>query len=331
MKKKFILLLVLIFSTTLYGCSNSNAKKNNLKTSNSIKIKYTEPEKETSFSLSDTTLTPSSFTFLDDTLIFPNWDDKDRISLIKGNLPGTYISKNDATTFFDYRTNSLACSKNIVFFANNSDKYSLCSLNTSNNTYKKLLDYSVSDLIFLDNSIYFINKSDGYTLYSYDLSSKTASKLTSNKVGKYIINNNSILYQNISDNSKLYRMDLKGENNLVVSKFAVDSFTIYENTILAINSYDDYSLYSITPSDLKETRIGFINSKDLKEANGKLYCLNRNTSHLNSLSVDMKKPSVSSKEIYSEGINEYYPTTDYIFAKKSVNINNTYIYIIKNS
>lgn len=330
MKKKLILLLVLIFSTTLYGCSSSTAKKNNAKTSNSIKIKYEAPSDKKSFALSDTSLTPSPFTFVEDTLVFPNWDDKDRISLIKGDLPNTYISKNDATSFFDYRTNSLTCSNNIAFFADTSKNYALSSLDTSNGTYTKLLDYSVSDLIFLDNTIYFINKSDGYTLYSYDLSTKKPCKLTSDKVGKYLINDNSIIYQNVSDKSKLYRINLKGEERSAISTFAVDSFIINQNTIIAINSYDDHSLYSISPTDLKETRIAFLNGKDLKESNDKVYYLNRDTCHLNSLSIDLEKPSVSTKEIYTEGINDYYPTTDYIFAKKSVNINNTYIYIIKN-
>ena len=328
MKRKLIVLLICICSTTLIACSNNSTNKKTNKRSTSFSTEYVSSSKPAPFILQDTTYTTQPFIFIDtNTLLFPNWDDKNRISTIEGNLPSNYIRTEDATSFIDYRTNSMTYINGTIYFSDYSNNYYLSSVSTVGKDIQNLLNIKTDYLTSINNTIYFINKDYGYSLYKYDINSKELVKLTNDKVGKYCINNSFILYQNISDNSKLYRINIDGTNRTAVTDFAVDSFCIYQNTIIAINSYDNYKIYQINPSDLSTKRISLIEAKDIQCYNNNIYYLDRNKNHLCLLSIDTNSNNTTSSELFKEGVNEYYPSQDYIFIKKSANINNTYIYI----
>lgn len=328
MKKKLIFLFILITCSTLISCTSNTTNSKTKSSTKNISINSPATSFSAPFILTNTTLYPTSFLFKDSTLIFPNWDDKNRISLLDEPLPKNYIKTTDVKNFFDYRTDSLTYSNNLVYFADNSNAYCLASLNLSNGKYIKILNTPVDQITLVNDKLFYIRKDDGYTLHSYDLTTNTESKITTDKVGKYLINNNFILYQNVTQSSKLYRISTTGTDNIQLSDYAVDSFVVYNSSIVTLNSYDSSNLYVIDSTTLKSKRLILLDAKDLKENNGKLYYLNRNTSHLNSLTVDLSTSTCNSSELYSEGINDYYPTDKYIFMKKAVNINNNYIYII---
>lgn len=326
--KRLFIIFICIFYFSFIGCSNPTTstpkvKTNKIDTIDSINISTTSP-----FTLSNESITPSHFIIKENTLIFPNWNDKNKISLIDKPLPSNFIKTEDINNFFDYQTNSMTILDETIYFSDLSNNYYLCSFNMATKQYTQLLNFKVQDLTLLNGVVYFINKDDNYSLYSYDTKTLTTKKLINNKIGQYIINNNQILYQNITDNSKLYKFDLNTLQNTAITDFSIDSFIVYNEQLLAINSSDNHRLYQISPNDLSTTRIALINAKNLKSVNNTIYYLNINNSNLYQLNYNTDNKEISSIIICDEGINEYYPTADYIFYKKSANINNNYVYVI---
>ena len=330
MKRKSILFLIMIFSISLLGCSDTKETNKNKIPRSIDSVELTSPPYKVPFVLTDKTYFSSPFVFKDNTLIFTNYNDKDRISLYDKELPNEYIKTEDIKEFYyDYRTSSLALLNNTIYFSDYSDSYCLASYNMDNKEYTKLYNAKVDTITIVDNNIYFINKDDGYTLYRYNIQDKKTKKITPHKVGKYIINGNHILYQNIDKNSKLYSITLDGEDNSAISEFPTDSFVVYNGVIIAVNSHDDYTPYIIQPSDLSFKRISLDKIKDLKAFNNQIYYLDRDKSNLHSLTYDLTTEEVTTTNIFSEGVNDYYPTEKAIFIKKAANINNNYVYIVK--
>lgn len=328
MKRNLIFILLTFFSLSLIGCSDTEASTKNKPKNKIESVEVASPPYSTPFIVTNETTSSNPFIFKDDNLIFPNYDDKDRISIIEGTLPSQYIKTEDVSNFYDYRTSTVALLNDTLYFSDYSDGYCLSSYNMSTNTYTKLLNIKVDNLTIYKDILYFINKDDGYKLYSYDITNKESHKLTDYKVGKYIINGNNILYQNIDKNSRLYRISLTGADNSQLTDFATDSFVVHNGIILVINSHDDYTLYSLTPSGLNTKRISLLKMKDLKSYGDNIYFLDRDTSNLHSLTYDVEKEEVTTNTIFDEGVNDYYPTEKAVFIKKAVNINNNYIHIV---
>ena len=68
----------------------------------------------------------------------------------------------------------------------------------------------------------------------------------------------------------------------------------------------------------------------MKIFNGTIYFINvSNNRHLSKMTVDLTKatPTVSFSDISDYEVNEYYPMTKGIFARKDVNVNNGYIFL----
>lgn len=330
MKRKYILGTFLSILLSLNGCSNTITNNNN----NSVPFTPTanvmlDNDLETPFILSDNAIYPSPFILYEDSMIFSNPDDKDRISIINYPLPKNYIKTTDVTDFKNYSTNTLTTIGNDVYFANYDDYDTLYSIPLGSNTATKVLDSKVQDLIAIGKTLYYINKDDNYSLYSYTPSTKEKVKLTTDKVGKYLINGNYALFQNISDGSKLYKVALDEKNLSALTNFAVDSFVIYDSKLLVLNSTDDNNLYTVDTNSLDAKRIYLMDGTDLKCHNNKLYFINHSDlNHLYSLSIDFANQKFSSSPIYEDTINFYFPTDKGIFIEKGLNINHRYIYIL---
>ena len=329
MRKSISLLLVSIFSVSiLSGCGNSTQQ--NQKAPNSLT--YTGPSAaaltDSLFVLTNTTLTPCPFVPNGNTIIFPNWEDDNKISIIPKPFNKTIITTADVKDFADYSSFSLGVINNVVYFADSSKDDCLSSFSFADKIDTKLSNNSAANIIASGNNIFYINKSNGNKLFSYDLTTNRDNIITSSKVGSYLINGDFIIYQNLDDNAKLYKCKLDGTEDSKITDFSVESFVVYSNQLLAINLTDNNRLYSINPTDLQATRIGLIDGEQLKCYQGKLYFINlADYNHLYSLTVDLTKSTSSWTSILADQVNEYYPTSEGLFVQKGVNINNPYILI----
>ena len=137
MKKTLFLLLI---STTfiLVGCNNDKSNSNS-QTSNIIKTDNSNSYNESSsFLISPDTLYPTQFISSTNSLIFPNWDDNNKISIINDPIPESIITSKDIVKFFNYSTHTLVTQGDIIYFADASNNNSLSSINMIDGTYKKL-------------------------------------------------------------------------------------------------------------------------------------------------------------------------------------------------
>ena len=328
MKKKFLATMLIFTSLALSGCSSnktndtSNSKNALPNISNGIDI-------ETPFILDATTLYTCPFSIDSNNVIFPNPEDNNRISLVKEPLPKEFISTKDVADFVNYTTNTLTMIDGTIYFANSSDKDSLSSISFEDKIIKKLNNNKVHNLIASNKTLYYINKDDSYKLYCYDIASAKSEVLAADRVGTFIINGDYIIYQNLSDKDTLYKINKDGKQREKLTDFAVNSFVVYNNKILTFNSSDNDNLYLVNPTDLTATRLAIMRGEKLKTYNNALYFLNFDDSkHLYSLNVNVDTKEVTNSLLYDNGVNEYYPTDKGIFIEKSVNINNSYIYII---
>ncbi|WP_238859114.1 hypothetical protein [Clostridium sp. YIM B02569] len=97
---------------------------------------------------------------------------------------------------------------------------------------------------------------------------------------------------------------------------------------MAFNSSDNNNLYSIDLKDLSTKRLEVMNGEDMKIFNGTIYFINvTNNRHLSKMTVDLATPKVSFNDFSDYEVNEYYPTSKGIFARKGVNVDNSYIYL----
>lgn len=331
MRNKIISLLLITSSFFLVGCNETTTKDTTPKQTPTVTSTNSE-NFQTPFILTEETLYPSSFILDNNTLVFPNPDDNNKISLINTPLPTNHIENKDITSFAEYSTYTISKANGLYYFADDSNGDCLASIDMSTKNYKKLSNTKVTNLIATNSYLFYINKGDYKKLSSFEISTGKEFLLSNDRVGKFIINGDNIIYQNVSDSSKLYTVKKDGTNNKKLADFSVESFIIYNNMILAINSSDNNNLYSIDSATLNYNRLKIMNGENLKIFNNKIYYLDLNDGkYLNSLAVDLDKNTATSTLIYKEGVNDYFPSDNSIFIERSVNINNTYVYILNNA
>lgn len=349
--KKVLLLLSLIFCTSLLGCTakpsssqntqsqSENAPKqitiNNSSTSGGSTDSNLDKEAfkkgYTPFSLKDSAVYSSLFQVNGTTTIFPNWDDNNNLSIIKEPYPKNVINTSSISDFYNYPVNSLVVVNNKAYFSDADNKSTLSSIDLSNRAYTpNLVSGKVSNIIAVSNVIYFINADDGNKLHAFDINNNTDTIICSDNVGNYLVDENTILYENKSDNSTLYAVNIDATQKQKLTNFSVNSFGPYSGVILAINSSDNNNLYSISLTDLSTKRLAIMNGEDMKIINGTIYFINvSNNRHLSKMAVNLTSatPAVNFTDISDYEINEYYPTSKGIFARKGVNVNNGYIFL----
>lgn len=329
MIKKILAAILLISSFSIIGCSNSNTKDKVTKkhlltassdTSSSIKIP---------FLINDSSYYTCPFTTNNNSLIFANWEDDNKISLVDYPLSNTIIKTEDITDFKNYSTNSLAMINDTIYFANFSNKSSLSSMSLSDNDATTIINDSVSDIIAFGSQIYYIDLTKNHNLYCYDTESKINSLIISDKVGKYMINGDFILYQNKNDNDKLYKVRLDGSEKDKLTDFAVDSFITYSGMVLTVNLSDNNRLYSINPNDFKATRISLTQCENIKTNGNEIFFSNLDDqNHLYTLKYNSTDNTTSETIVTDYAINDYFVTTDNIYLEKAQNINNEYIIVL---
>lgn len=336
MKKVTSIILGIITLTVLTGCStkyNSSTESQN-SISNSISTSTTSNDSVyIPFTLNDTSIYSSSFISNENSIIFTNWEDNNKISILEEPFPTNSISTNNIVDFFDHSATSLTKVNNIIYFGDTSNNSNLSSINLTDRTYTKLNSRHAHDITSLNNQeIIYLDipesTSSNRKLYSYNIETNSDILLTSDNVGKYIINNNFILYQNLSDGSKLYKISTDGSNREKVTDYSVDSFAVLSSQIIASNSDDNNNLYLIDPSSLNSKRFTVLSVTDLKTFNNELYGINK-SNYLCKFALNLESNEIKTTELSSDSINEYHPTDKGIFIQKSINVNNPYL--IKNN
>lgn len=348
--KKVLLLLSLILCISFVGCTaakptsttsqsqNSSATKQitvNSGNSDSGGSTNSNLDKEafkngyTSFSLKDSAVYTSLFQINGTTVVFPNWDDNNNLSVAKEPYPKDVVNTSNVSDFYNYPVNSLVVINNIAYFSDGDNKNTLSSINLSNRAYTHNLTLgNVSNMIAVNNVIYFIDQNNGNKLHAFDTTNNADSIITNENVGNYLVDEDNVLYENKSDKSTLYAIKTDGTQRQKLCNFSVNSFASYSGQILAINSSDNNNLYSINLSDLSTKRLAVMNGEDMKSLNGTIYFIDvNNNRHLSKMTVDLTAPKVSFNDISNYEINEYYPTAKGIFARKGVNGNNGYIFL----
>lgn len=351
--KKILLLLPLALSVILLSCSSQSTTQNNkdqssgsaprqisINSSNNVVSdgnSNSNLDKEsfkngyTSFSLKDTATYTSLFQVNGSTVVFPNWDDNNNISIIKEPYPQNLVNTSNIGDFYKYPANSLAVANNIVYFSDADNKSKLSSIDLSNRAYKANLTVGpASNIIAVDNAIYFTDASAENKLHVFDTTNNSDSVIVADNVGNYFVDEDTIIYENKSDKSNLYKINTDGTQKVKLTNFSVNSFGPYSGQILAINSADNNNLYAINLTDLSTQRLAVMDGEDMKIINGTIYFINvSNNRHLSKMTVDLTQatPTVSFSDITSYETNEYYPTSKGVFARKGVNVNNGYIFL----
>lgn len=349
--KKILLLLSLAFCTSFLGCAaQQSSSQNNQSQSGDAPKQITvnnsstpggstdsSLDKEafkkgyTPFSLKDSAVYTSLFQVNGITTVFPNWDDNNNLSIIKEPYPKNVINTSNVSDFFNYPVNSLAVVNNKAYFSDANNNSKLSSIDLSNRAYtSNLASGKVSNMIVVNNVVYFIDPNDGNKIHAFDTTNNTDTIISSDNVGNYLVDENIILYENKSDKSTLYAINIDGTQKQKLTNFSVNSFGPYSGQILAINSSDNNNLYSINLTDLSTKRLAIMNGEDMEILNGTIYFINvSNNRHLSKMIVNLTQatPTVSFNDISDYEVNEYYPTSKGIFARKGVNVNNGYIFL----
>ncbi|GAA0079368.1 hypothetical protein UT300005_37470 [Clostridium sp. CTA-5] len=326
MKKNLLYLILSISIFSFMGCSakkqpsSENKQSQNYSATNSLNKDVISP-----FILTDSTSLNCPFVFNDTTLVFPNPDENNRISMIKDPLPKDILKSENLSDFVNYSTNNLALINGLLYFADGSSGNSLASLNLTDKTYTKLNEDSVNNLIASTEDLFYINKNDNNKMYKYNITNKNSSALSLDSVGSFVLNGDFIIYQNLSDSSKIYSIKSDGTNRQKLTDYTANSFMPFNGSLLFFNTSDNNTLYSLDITTLESKRISLVKGEKLKGIGTQLFFINNEDSnYLYSLSVDLNKPEVTYKPYISDSINEYYLTPSGVFYEKSININNVY-------
>lgn len=309
--------------------SNNSTATNGSATSNLDKDAFKNGY--TPFSLKDSAVYASLFQVNGTTTVFPNWDDNNNLSIIKEPYPKGVVNTSNVSDFYNYPVNSLAVVNNIAYFSDADNKSTLSSIDLSNRAYKSNLSLGeVYNIIAVGNIIYFVDPRDGNKLHEFDTTNNTDKIISTDNIGNYLVDEDTALYENKSDNSTLYKINIDGTQKQKLSNFSVNSFGPYSGQILAINSADNNNLYSINLTDLSTKRLSVMDGEDMKIVNGTIYFIDvSNNRHLSKMAVNLTQatPNANFTDISKYEINDYYPTSKGIFARKGVNVNNGYIFL----
>ncbi|MDS0525283.1 DUF5050 domain-containing protein [Clostridium sp. SHJSY1] len=333
MKKYILLSLVFAATISTISCTNTT-KDSNSNSQSQISIPNNSGANSNdsieSLVLNDKTASPSSFLVNGTSIVFPNWDENNKLSIVNDPLPKDVLLSKSVSNFFNYPAETFAIVNDTIYFGDGSNNNNLASIKITDKSYTKLNNSNAHKITSYNTKVFYIDIPDNYTnkgrLYSYDTQSKETKVISPDTVGKYIINNNFIIYQNISDNSKLYKIKDDGTSKEKLTDFSVESFATYSSQLLMSNSDDNNNLYTINSSTKESKKIATMKVTDLKSFNQDLYFISGDDAKcLYKLKVDLTKPEATSTKLLSDTINEFYPTEKGIFVQKGINVNNPYI------
>lgn len=327
---KRLISILLISAFLLVGCAKStnNTESQNKQTTTDPKTEQslnniTTPQKTnvdtTTLLLDSEDISYTEFLQSNSFLFFI--DTNSKLSVVEDTINTPYILEEQVSETFDYSVGSITSINNDIFFSNLRENNALYKLNYTKKEITKILSGNFQNISSYKNSIIFINKNKGSNLSYLDIKNSKIISISSDKCGKYLINGDYIIYQNLSDNSSLYSIKIDGSEKTKLIPFPTDSFVTYENNILNING-ENNALYIYNPIAKTNKKLGNINGTNLKSYNDKIFYIDlSNSNHLCQLEIDDMLESYTSNKFIADTVNDYFPTENGIFIKKSINTN----------
>lgn len=337
---KKLILITLIYSILLIGCSKAGDTNSSDSTSTTSSTEESTSYSSTKVTLPSSTtnynkgtqnlnfiasdLSYSKFISMGQLLFFSDSNNNNKLSVTSSSLSANYIQDENIHDIYDYSVESMTSIDNIIYFTNTSDNNSLYKLDYERKSINLVSSNYFSEISSSENDIIYINKAMGDTLGCYNTKNNTSIQLSSDKCGSFIVNGEYILYQNLNDNLSLYVIKKDGSGRQKLTSTGVDSFATYKNFIIYINAEDNY-LYSLNLSSKKSQRIDLLKGTNLKHHNESFYFISlEHSNHLYSFSIDDKLNVIGKTPRINDAISDYYLTESGMFSKQGININKSY-------
>ena len=320
MLKKLISTLFLS-TLLLVGCSaqSNETPKENVEVSNDVIVSdNNEPSKN--ITLSGKSLYYNKYLYIENLLFFPDPLNNNNISIAKISSDDTLVSSSSIIDFYPYTLVSIDMNDTTIYFSSNSQDSGLFKLDYVNSEITKLYDSIPLEMFYIEDKIVYINSKDKF-IYYYDLNKNENILLSDNKSSNLLYNNEYIFYKNLDDNSKIYSVKIDGTSKYKITDVSVDSLAIYNNNIFYFDSENNNILSSIDPSTEKVTKYLNIKGQNLKEYDGTLYYISvEEPNTLYSLSKGADSTSFEGNLIYSDFVNDYFPSSNGIYIEKASNL-----------
>ena len=337
---KKLILITLIYSILLIGCSKAGDTNSSDSTSTTSSTEESTSYSSTKVTLPSSTtnynkgtqnlnfiasdLSYSKFISMGQLLFFSDSNNNNKLSVTSSSLSANYIQDENIHDIYDYSVESMTSIDNIIYFTNTSDNNSLYKLDYERKSINLVSSNYFSEISSSENDIIYINKAMGDTLGCYNTKNNTSIQLSSDKCGSFIVNGEYILYQNLNDNLSLYVIKKDGSGRQKLTSTGVDSFATYKNFIIYINAEDNY-LYSLNLSSKKSQRIDLLKGTNLKHHNESFYFISlEHSNHLYSFSIDDKLNVIGKTPRINDAISDYYLTESGMFSEQGININKSY-------
>jgi uncharacterized lipoprotein NlpE involved in copper resistance len=317
MIKKLISAL-LLSTLLLVGCSEKTQEipKEDNEVSNKVTVSD-NTESTKNIVLSGKTLYHSKYLYIENLLFFPDPSNNNNLSLAKISSDDTLVSKGSIIDFYPYSLVSIDRKDNTIYFSSNSQDGGLFKLEYIDSKVTRITESIPSEMFYVEDKIVYINSKDKF-IYYYDLKKNENVLLSDNKSSNLLYNNKNIFYKNLDDGSKIYSVKIDKTNKHKITDVSVDSLIIYNNNLFYFDGDNNNILSSINPSTKKVTKYSNIKGHNLKEHDGTMYYIStENPNALYSLSEDSANESFKQNLIYSDFVNDYFPSSDGIYIEKA--------------
>ena len=260
-------------------------------------------------------------------LFFADENNNNKLSVTSLSLNSDYIEDKNINSNYDHSVESLTTIDSIVYFTSITENNNLYRLDYEKNSISLVSGNSFSKICASSEDIIYINKNMNNSLCSYNTTTDTYVNLSTDKCGDYIVNGNYILYKNLDDNSSLYIINKDGSGRDKLTNVGVDSFCTYKNSIIYINASDNY-LYLLDPLTKESQRIDLLNGYKLKYFAETFYYINQDDSNtLYSFSLNDYFQVIDKNIVANNTINDYFPIESGIFYHSGRDINKSYFSI----
>lgn len=321
MLKKIISTLFLS-TLLLVGCSiqSSETPKETTEVSTNVVVSN-NTESIKNLVLSGKTLYYNKYLYIENLLFFPDPSNNNNLSLAKISSDDTLVSNSSIIDFYPYQLVSIdQKDNNTIYFSSNSQDSGLFHLDYTNSKVTKISDSIPLEMFYIEDKIIYINSKDKF-IYYYDLKKNENVLLSNNKSSNLLYNNKYILYKNLDDDSKIYSVKIDGTSKYKITDVSIDSFVIYNNNIFYFDSENNNILCSIDPSTEKIAKYLNIKGQNLKEHDGNMYYISTESPNaLYSLSQSNDGESFEGILIYSDFVNDYFPSSNGIYIEKASNL-----------
>lgn len=321
MLKKLISTL-LLSTLLLVGCStpSNETPKENTEASNNITVSD-NTESDKNIILSGETQYNNKYLYIENLLFFPDPLNNNNLSLAKISSDDTLVSNSSIIDFYPYTLVSIdKKDDNTIYFSSNSQDGGLFQLDYVNSKITKLNESIPLEMFYIEDKIVYINSKDNF-IYYYDLKKNENVLLSNNKSNSLLYNNNYIFYKNLDDDSKIYSVKLDGKSKYKITDASVDSLAISNNNLFYFDADNDNILCSIDISTQKVSKYLNIKGHNLKEYDGTLYYIStENPNALYTVSQNTDDESFKGDLIYSDFVNDYFPSSNGIYIEKASNL-----------